>query len=339
MPARPGPTNTLCDVAGLKVGHAEDWRVLTGVTAIVPDRRTICAVDVRGGAPGTRETDALGPDTLVDAVDAVILSGGSVFGLDAASGAVAALAETGRGYKLLNAAMVAPVVPAAILFDLTNGGDKAWGPEPPYRLLGREAVANASAEVRLGNAGAGLGAKAGSLKGGLGSASTVTQDGFTVAALIAVNAFGSVLIPGTRSFWAWTLEQGGEFGRGGPPRLTGDLDLDLPPDTKAGAGAVRASTTIGAVATDAALTPAEAQRLAKMAQDGLAMAIRPIHTMADGDALFALATGEKPLPEPRAFHLSRLGMMAADAVARAVARGVFLAESTPAMTAFRDLAP
>ncbi len=313
----PGPLNLITDVAGLRVGNAEDARALTGVTVVLPDARAVCGASVAGGAPGTRETDALEPHALVDAVDAVVLAGGSVFGLDAAGGAVAALAAAGKGYALLGSSLVAPVVPAAILFDLTNGGDKAWGLDPPYRDLGKAAVAAAGRSFALGNSGAGLGARAGAYKGGLGSASAATADGFTVGALIAANPFGSPLVPGTRCFWAAPFEQEAEFGGRGPARLGVPVDPDLPPDTKAGAAAARANTTIGVVATDAKLTKAEAKRVAIMAQDGLALAIRPIHTLADGDALFALSTGRLDLPEPRALHVSRIGNVAAACVARA----------------------
>lgn len=332
---RPGPRNLITDVPGLRVGNAVDMAARTGVTVVLPGSRMIAAVDVRGGAPGTRETDALAPDTLVDAVDALVLSGGSVFGLAAADGVTAALARQGRGYHLAGSNLVAPVVPAAILFDLTNGGDKAWGDTPPYRALGAKALAAAAEDFTLGNEGAGLGAKAGAYKGGLGSASLVSADGLIAGALIAANPFGSPLIPGTRSFWAYALEQNGELGGQRPPALTAPLDLSFPADSKA--PQPKTNTTIGVVAVNAALTPAEARRIALMAHDGLAMACRPMHTLFDGDVLFALASGELALPEPRALYVSRLGLMAADCAARALARGVYEAKSLGGMTAYRDL--
>lgn len=173
----PGPRNLITDVPGLKVGQAQDVRVRTGVTVILPDARAVAACDVRGGAPGTRETDALAPENLVDAVDAVVLSGGSVYGLGAADGVVAWLGARGRGYGMVAGVPKSPVAPAAILFDMANGGDKAWGEDPPHRALGKAAVAAADADFALGTAGAGFGAMAGGLKGGTGSASVVSADG------------------------------------------------------------------------------------------------------------------------------------------------------------------
>ena len=323
--AAPGARNLITDVPGLKVGQAEDARARTGATVILPDDRAVCAVDVRGGAPGTRETDALAPENLVDAVDAVVLSGGSVYGLAAADGVVGWLGARGRGYGLAVGSDVppSPVVPAAILFDMANGGDKAWGETPPHRELGRAAVAAAAEEFRLGTAGAGYGAMAGALKGGVGSASIVTADGYTVGALVAVNCWGSAVAPGGRTFWAAPYEIGSEFGGLGAAGLAG------PPDDWGLAkapGALR-NTTIACVATDAALTPAQARRLAVMAQDGLSRAIRPVHAPFDGDVVFALATGARPLAEPANYLLARLGALAADCLARAVARGVY--EATP----------
>jgi L-aminopeptidase/D-esterase-like protein len=336
--ARPGTRNRITDVPGLAVGNAEDFAALTGVTVIVPQTSAVAAVDVRGGAPGTRETDALAPENLVDAVDAIVLAGGSVYGLDAAGAVVAALGAQGRGYRLANSTLVAPVVPAAILFDLANGGDKAWGAEPPYRRLGREALAAAGADFALGNAGAGLGAKAGAYKGGLGSASIVTADGLIVGALVAANPFGSPVMPGTQTLWAWPFELDGELGGQRPPQDYRAV-ADWPADTK-NAALGRANTTIGVVATNARLTPAEAKRVAIMAQDGYARACRPIHTAVDGDVLFALATGAWDAPEaPRALFVSRIGMLAADCAARALARGVYEAQAIGGIVAYRDLIP
>src|SRR5262245_6013420 len=202
--ARPGQTNSLGDVAGLSIGCAEDQAALTGVTVIVPDARAVCAADVRGGGPGTRETDALAPENLVDAVDALVLAGGSVYGLAAADGVVSAMGAENKGFALIDLPGVprSPVVPAAILYDLANGGDKAWGDNPPHAALGRAAYAARARDVPLGNAGAGLGAVAGALKGGQGSASIVTNDGFTIAALACVNCWGATTLPGQRAFWA-----------------------------------------------------------------------------------------------------------------------------------------
>jgi L-aminopeptidase/D-esterase-like protein len=334
-----GPRNLITDVPGLRVGGAADARARTGVTVILPDDRAVCAVDVRGGAPGTRETDALGADTLVEAVDAVVLSGGSVYGLAAADGVAAWLGAEGRGYGLARGPGVplAPVVPAAILYDLANGGEKDWGLEPPYRDLGIAAARGAKPAFDLGTAGAGAGAMAGALKGGLGSASAVTPDGFTVGAIVAVNSFGSVVVPGGAAFWAQPFEIEGEFGgMSRSPARVGPDDWGL---AKRDPG-LGANTTIACIAVDAILDPAQARRLAVMAQDGLARAIRPVHTPFDGDVVFALATGRRALPAPAAFSLTRLGALAADCLARAIARGVYEARPWPGtdVRCWRDLA-
>lgn len=336
---RKGPRNLITDVDGIRVGNAHDADVRSGVTVILPDGRAVAGVDVRGGAPGTRETDALDATCLVDAVDAIVLSGGSVYGLDAASAATAWLGARGRGYGMGEAALVAPVVPAAILFDLTNGGDKNWGEAPPYNELGRLACAAADKSFALGNVGAGLGARAGALKGGLGSASAIADDGLQVGALIAVNPFGSPIIAGSDCFWAAPYELDGEFGgKGLPARMDAVATIDPLTGTKGEAAAQSGgNTTIGCIATNADLTPAEARRVAIMAQDGLARAIRPIHTPFDGDVLFVLATATRPLdPEIRAREILRLGAIAADCVARAVARGVYEAETLGDSVAYRS---
>ncbi|MCW5725746.1 MAG: P1 family peptidase [Maricaulaceae bacterium] len=326
--AAPGPRNAITDVPGLKVGQVHDARVRTGVTVIAPDARAVCAADVRGGGPGTRETDAIQPHTLVDAVDAVVLSGGSSWGLGAADGAAAALGAAGRGFALIDkpGVPVSPVVPAAILYDLANGGDKAWGERPPYFDLGAAAVKAASLDVALGRAGAGYGAMAGARLGGTGSASIVTRDGYAVGALACVNSFGSATMPGTDVFWAWPWEIGGEFGGARPPEGW----RAEPEDWGAAKAnpAPRANTTIAAVATDAALSPAQAKRLAQMASAGVARAIRPVFSPYDGDVVFALSTGARPLAGPVDFTLARLGALAADCLARAIARGVFEASRT-----------
>ena len=334
----PGPRNSLCDVDGVKVGAAEDATARTGVSVVLPDAPATAAVDVRGGGPGARETDVLAPSTLVEKVDAIVLSGGSVYGLEAASGVAAWLGAQGRGFQLVPrpGTPPSPIVPAAVLYDLANGGDKDWGETPPYRALGREACAAAGADIRLGNAGAGYGAMAGAVKGGLGSASAVTDDGWQIGALAAVNAFGSAIMPGCAAFWTWPWEVAGEFGGARPPADWAGA-AGLPPDTKLGAPVAGANTTLGVIAVNAALSPAEAQRLAIMAQDGLARALRPVHGPTDGDIVFALATGAKSLPEPTAMPLTRLGALAADTLARAVARGVYEAQAINHVPAYRDL--
>lgn len=335
--ARPGPSNTLCDVAGLSIGTAEEADALTGVTVVVPETRAVCAATILGGGPGTRETDALASENLVDAVDAIVLAGGSVYGLAAADGVAAAMGAEGRGFGLMDLPGVprSPVIPAAILYDLANGGNKGWGDAPPYAALGKRAYAARSRDVKLGNVGAGLGAKAGALKGGQGSASIVTSDGFTVGALVCVNSWGSTTMPGQRAFWAAPFEIDGEFGGIAPQALRFDLEdwggakMQTTP---------RANTTIACVAVDAALTPAETKRIAQMASAGLARAIRPVFAPFDGDVVFALATGAKPTPEPRSIAIARFGALAADCLARAIARGVHAAETVGTHTAWRDVA-
>jgi L-aminopeptidase/D-esterase-like protein len=331
----PGPRNLITDVEGILVGHAEDARIRTGTTVILPNAPAVCAVDVRGGAPGTRETEVLTPSNLVDAIHGLVFSGGSAFGLDAASGVSSWLAARNRGFALGPACV--PIVPAAILFDLLNGGDKAWGAEPPYRALGLAACDAASRDFALGNAGAGYGAKAGTLKGGLGSASLIAEDGLQIGALAAVNAFGSTVMPGQDCFWAWALEQQGELGGQPLPLGAIALDSDLEPFSALSAATpVSTNTTLGLVATNAVLTKSEALRVAIMAQDGLARAIRPAHTPFDGDIVFALATGAWPLPAERAPALLRIGALAADCLARAIARGVYEAAALGALPGYRD---
>ncbi len=322
--AKPGPNNDITDVPGLKIGQAEDSVIKTGVTVVLPDKPAICAADVRGGGPGTRETDLLDPSTLADAVDAVVLSGGSSYGLGAADGTAAWLGAQGRGFQLIPAPSVppSPLVPAAILYDLANGGDKNWGETPPYASLGTAACEAADRSLRQGKAGAGLGATAGAGKGGIGSASYVTEDGVIIGALMAVNSFGSVKMPGSDVFWAWPFEEREEFG-GRKPAADWRTQSDLPSDTKLGAPA-RANTTIGVVAIAADLTQGQAKRVAIMAQDGIARAIRPVHGPTDGDAIFVLAVGGAPCDDP--LTLTRIGNLAADCAARAIARGVFEAE-------------
>ena len=316
----PGTKNLITDVDGIKIGNAVDEQAMTGVTAIIPDLPAVAGVDVRGGGPGTRETEALNPECLVERVEGIVLSGGSVYGLEAASGAVMALAKQGRGFDVRGIRV--PVVPSAILFDLANAGDKEWGDMPPYRQLGIEAVENLSNDFHLGNVGAGYGAAAGKMKGGLGSASLISEDGIQVGAIFAVNPVGSVVVPGTRHFWAWPFEQGTEFGGFGGPKLDGDLPLDIPAESR-----LAENTTIGVVATNVALTKSEAKRVAIMAHDGLARAIRPVHTPFDGDSIFAVSTEKEELSDPRPFGVAKIGTMAADCVARSIARAVYNARS------------
>ena len=327
----PGPRNLMTDVAGLLVGQADDPKVRTGVTVIVPDARATCAVDVRGGGPGTRETDALNSWNLVHSVDAVVLSGGSVYGLAAADGVAAWLGAHNRGYGMSTApgVPVSPVVPAAILYDLANRGDKAWGIDPPYRELGLRAIEAASRDFKLGTTGAGYGAESGSLKGGVGSASFVTKDGMTVGAIVAVNSLGSPVVPGTRNFWSGAFEIGNEFGGLGASdkRVIGE-DWG---QTKANPAA-RTNTTIACIATDVDLDIDQMKRVTMMAQDGLARAIRPIHSPFDGDVVFGLSTARQKIKGASAdFAVARIGAVAADVLARAVARAVYEATLPPGM--------
>jgi D-aminopeptidase len=307
--------NLITDVAGVLVGNADDARLASGVTAIIFAQPAVAAVDVRGGAPGTRETDLLEPHRTVERIDAVVLSGGSAFGLDAPSGVQAWLREKGRGFAIGD--ITVPIVCGAVLFDLLNGGDKNWGRFPPYRDLGYAAASAAGPSFVLGTAGAGFGATTIHFKGGLGSASAVTRDGHSVGALVAVNACGSVTVGEGPQFWAAPFELGREFGGLGFPAT-------VPPEalTPVAKGRPGENTTIAIVATDAALTKAQTKELAIMAQDGLARAIYPAHTTLDGDTVFAAATGRRPLKEPVS-EVSELGAIAANVLARAVARGVF----------------
>jgi D-aminopeptidase len=320
--------NLITDVPGLKVGHAADAKLASGSTVVIFDEPAVASIDVRGGGPGTRETALLDPAQTVQGIDAITLSGGSAFGLDAASGTQAWLKEQGRGFAVRSARV--PIVPAAILFDLLNGGDKDWGRYPPYRELGYAAAAAAGIEFALGSVGAGTGATTVNCKGGVGSASAQTPDGHWVGALAVVNAVGSVIIDKGPWFWAAPFEQNSEFGGRGLPQA-------FPPNALATRvkGGPNESTTLVVVATDAILTKAQAKRLAVMAQSGLARAIYPIHTPLDGDVLFAASTGRRQLADPQ-LGLTGLGSLAAHVVARAIARGVFEATALPYAGAVRS---
>jgi L-aminopeptidase/D-esterase-like protein len=322
-PMIPGPRNLITDVPGLLVGNARDEELKSGCTVLLGPDRLTGSCSVMGGAPGTRETDLLEPDKSVAQIDALVLSGGSTYGLDAASGVVAGLREQGRGFPLMQLRI--PLVPAAILFDLLNGGDKDWA-DNPYPALGRAALANASAEFELGSTGAGTGALTGMHKGGLGSASLVLDSGATVGALIAANPVGSVTTPGERHFWAAPFEIDGEFGGLGPdPRAGLGRSYE---SRKAAAFAQRANTAIGIVATDARLTKAQAKRIATVAHDGLARAIVPSHLPSDGDLIFAVSTDARPMRSPDT-DLREIGHAASLCIARAVARAVYLARPAP----------
>ena len=330
MAARAGPRNLITDVPGILVGQAEDQAGISGTTVVIAEAPAVASVDVRGGAPGGRETELLAPGTLVDRIDAVVLSGGSAFGLDAAAGVMDWLLEIGRGFTV--GSVRVPIIPAAILFDLGFPGRQPWAGEPPYRALGRRAAATAARDFALGNSGAGLGATAGRLKGGIGSASFALGDGAMVGAIVAVNAWGSAVRSDCGRFWAADLALAGEIE---PQPAIPEAALDLEDFSQCGAAVPGANTTIAVVATDAALDKGGCRRLAIMAQDGLARAIRPVHTPFDGDTVFVLATGAGPPVEPAA--LTRLGSAAADCLARAVMRAVLAAEPLGGVPNWRQL--
>lgn len=312
---RQGARNLITDVAGLRVGNAQDAFLRSGCTVLVGGQPFTAAVSIMGGAPGTRETDLLAPDKLVQEVDALVLSGGSAFGLDAASGVMAGLRAMGRGFAV--GPVRVPIIPAAILFDLLNGGDKGWA-DNPYAALGQAALAAADQDFALGTAGAGFGAMTGTWKGGLGSASAVLDNGLTVGALVAVNALGSATVGDGPQFWAAPWELASEFGGHGMARAHD------PAAEPAAAKRMGEATTIGIIATDARLTQAQALRMATAAQDGFARSLVPSHTPFDGDLIFAAATGQHPLPVDGETAFA-LGHAAACCMARAVARAVFLA--------------
>jgi L-aminopeptidase/D-esterase-like protein len=326
--------NLLTDIAGVRVGHADDARLASGVTAIIFDHPVVAAMDVRGGGPGTREGALLDLVNTVEQIDAIALSGGSAFGLEAGGGVQAWLAEQGRGLNVRGALI--PIVPGAICFDLLNGGDKKWGRFAPYRDLGFSAAAAAKTYFVLGSVGAGLGALTANLKGGVGSASAQTSEGTKVASLAVVNALGTTTVGDGPWFWAAPFEVDGEYGgQGLPASFTADM---LKMRIKGGPAATAGeNTTLAVVVTDADLTKTQAKRLAMIAQTGFARAIYPVHAPMDGDVVFAASTGERKL-DPLA-GLTELGMVAANVVARAIARGVYAATALPfpgALPAWRD---
>lgn len=319
----PGLKNLITDVPGLRVGNASDTSIKTGSTVLAADTPFTASVCVMGGAPGTRETDLLAPDKSVAQVDALVLSGGSAYGLDACSGVSDRLRAMGRGYKIREA--VIPLVPGAIIFDLLSGGDQTWT-DNPYRDLGRAAFDNLSDDFDLGTIGAGTGAMTAMMKGGLGSASLVLPDGATVGALVAANPMGSVTTPGDRHFWAAPYEIDSEFGGVGPDTATG-LGRHLE-SRKITAMLEGGNTTIAIVATDMVLSKAQCQRVATMAHDGIARACVPAHSPGDGDLVFALTTGGREMTSPSR-DLALIGHAAALCLTRAIARGVYHARPEP----------
>jgi L-aminopeptidase/D-esterase-like protein len=315
---RPGPLNLITDVPGLRVGNADDPHLKSGVTVLTADKPFTAAVHVMGGSPGTRETDLLAPDRMVEEVDAIFLAGGSAFGLDAGTGVMQGLREADRGFAV--GPVRVPIVPGAIVFDLLNGGDKDWTASP-YAALGRRAFDAATQDFTLGTAGAGFGAMTGTLKGGLGSASCILPSGLTVGALVVVNALGQATVGETPHFWAAPFEEGSEFGGLGPAPM-------VPQDAPLPRKRLGEATTIAIVATDATLTKAQAHRMAVAAHDGMARAMVPSHTPLDGDLVFSVATGGKPLADTLTDPF-QLGHAAATCLARAIARAVYLSRSEP----------
>jgi L-aminopeptidase/D-esterase-like protein len=338
----PAARNLITDIEGLEVGHATDEVANTGVTVLLCTPGWTAAVDVRGGGPGTRETDALAPENLVGRAHALVLAGGSVFGLGAADGVTAVLSSRGTGLNLRAGAPAIPIVPSAVLHDLANGGDKNWGLEPPYRALGMKAAAAAGEDFALGAVGAGRGAMAGLAKGGIGSTSIDLGEGLIVGALVAINSVGSVLMPDGKTYWAWPFELDREFGGRGRPQSPMDLSDPAPDQARLLAiGRLQpgVNTTLAVVACNAEMSTVECRRIAMMAHDGIARAVRPAHTPFDGDTVFALASGAIPLSGApphdappggpplhgrltRPAHTARIGSAAADCLTRAIARAV-----------------
>lgn len=330
--AKIGKNNALTDIKGIRVGQYTDTDAVCGTTVVICPEGAVAGVDVRGSSPGTRETDLLAPLNLVKKVQAVVLSGGSVFGLAAADGVVQWLADKGFGFPL-DKGYVAPIVPAAVLYDLGRGPDFIPTIDAGWGLQSCQAARGGS--ILTGSVGAGTGALSGGIKGGLGTASLILDAGITVAALVAVNSYGSAINPLSGRPWEIETEMNGEFGD------QANRAVKLPPPLETGPAQ---NTTIGLVATDATLTKSQAQKIAQMAHDGLARAIRPAHTMFDGDTIFCLATGKRKLPEvpgffdaPQAQAINDLGQTAADCVTRAIMRAILSAHSLAGMTAFRDL--
>ena len=330
--AVPGKYNGLTDVEGIRVGSFTDTAAVSGVTVVVCPEGAVGAVDVRGAAPGTRETDLLAPVNLVEKAQAVVLCGGSVYGLAAVDGAVRWLSAKGWGFPL-GGGHVAPIVPAAVLYDLGRGSQFVPPISAEWGRLACEAAGGGP--VAMGSVGAGTGALAGSIKGGLGTASLMLDSGITVAALLAVNPGGSVINPATGRPWEIGLELGGEFG----DRVRRSVRLPA-----ASAGGPARNTTIGVVATDAELTKSQGLKVAQMSHDGLARAIRPAHTMFDGDTMFCLATGRHRLPDTPGFFMasqaqaiSDIGHAAAQCAARAIIHAILHASTLAGITAWADL--
>jgi D-aminopeptidase len=316
-----GTNNLITDVDGFLVGHASDDHIKTGVTVFTAQQAFTAAVQVMGGAPGTRETDLLAPDRLVQKVHALVLAGGSAFGLEAASGVADTLSARGIGIDALTRKI--PIVPGAILFDLVNGGNKDWA-KNPYKQLGTEALKAAASEFMLGSVGVGTGALTARHKGGLGSASLVLPSGITLGALVGVNALGSTLSL-SGHFHAAPFEIGDEFGGRGMAPQADPLAETF--NTKV--ASINTATTIAIIATDADLTQAQLHRVATAAHDGIGRAIYPAHTPFDGDLVFAASSNKRPLQNGD-LEMMDLCHAASVCLSRAIARGVW--EATPTDT-------
>jgi len=324
-----GPLNLITDIGGVRVGHATDEPRQSGVSVLLCSNAMTAAVDVRGGGPGTRETDLLKPENLVEQVNAIVLTGGSVFGLGAADGVVTELSAQGIGLTTSENGPKVPIVPAAVLHDLANQGHKDWGTKPPYSALGRDALNACDTDFDLGAIGAGRGASAGQVAGGIGSTSIDLGEGIMVGALVAVNCVGSAMLPDGKSFYAWPYEVGDEFGGGSPPAKF-DLSDPFPDGGRLSSNnVIRAgtNTTLAVVATSLDLSSSELKRVSMMSHDGLARAVRPAHAPSDGDVVFALSSGAIDAPGDtsliRAMSVARIGSAAADCLARAIARAVY----------------
>lgn len=318
-----GTKNCITDIKGIRVGHAQDATLKSGTTVVTSTLGLTASYAIMGGAPGTRDTDLLAPDKTVQSVDAFVLSGGSAFGLDAASGVADRLRRDGQGFQVAN--LRVPIVPSAILFDLLNGGTKEWD-RNPYYSLGTQAYDALGRPFENGSIGAGYGAIAGQLKGGLGTASFVLDSGITVAAIVAANPVGSVVDASGKQFWAAPFERNREFG--GRGNTTQSDQGDGFQNTKMGGLIEGANTTIGLVVTDAALTKAQAQRVATAAHDGIARAVVPSHLPHDGDLIFAGSTDQIQLGDTP-LHFAEICHFASLCVARAIARAVYHAEQDP----------
>ncbi|MFJ8075330.1 P1 family peptidase [Streptomyces sp. NPDC096176] len=327
-----GPADGLTDVAGLRVGHAQvdGDGALSGTTVVLaPEGGVVAAVDVRGGGPGTRETDALDPRNVVQRIEAVVLTGGSAYGLESAAGVMAWLEEQGRGVRVgPDPSQVVPVVPAACVFDLGRGGD--WHARP-NASTGRAAVEAAAATdegapVEQGAVGAGTGAVIGHFKGGIGTASIVLDSGVTVAALVVANAVGSALDPETGTLYGELVTEGADRATRPSPAVHAAAQLRLA-EAREKNGLPPLNTTLAVVATDADLTRAQAHKLAGTAHDGIARAVRPVHLLNDGDTVFALATGVTALDAGQPLALNDVLAAGADMVTRAIVKAVRAAES------------